>query len=262
MSVVLRENEWAEDMIKSNTLGKKPSETLRRAARYYMDQEYRTRDVRKLLESFVLRCDPNISLPKWDDTIDRAISKAEKFNAIEIDYIDITKPEIDTINSLQGRQIKRLAFTLLCLSKFWTIVDPMRDYWIINKDSEIMAMANINTSVRRQSELYWTLRELGLIKFSKKVDNTNIRVCFTEPGDVVLKISDLRNLGYQYQRFCGEAYFECQNCGLVVKLKDPVRGKNRRYCNACASRTVAEQRQTEIINEPAIIKNYKIGCVL
>ena len=37
MSVVLRENDWAASMIQANSLGKKPSETLRRVARFYMD---------------------------------------------------------------------------------------------------------------------------------------------------------------------------------------------------------------------------------
>ena len=35
MSIVLKENDWAEKMIQSKSLGKKPSETLRRVARYY-----------------------------------------------------------------------------------------------------------------------------------------------------------------------------------------------------------------------------------
>ena len=32
MTVVLKENEWAHDMIERNELGNKPSETLRRVA--------------------------------------------------------------------------------------------------------------------------------------------------------------------------------------------------------------------------------------
>lgn len=261
MNIVLKESEWAENMICSNSLGKKPSETLRRAARYYLDKAYRPKEVRKLLEAFILRCDPSISLPKWADTIDRAILKAGKLPAIEIDHIDITKPEMDTISKLQGRQIKRLAFTLLCLSKFWTMVDPMRDYWITNKDSEIMSMANINTSLKRQGGLYWELKESGLIRFSKKVDNTNIKVCFVEPGEVILKIIDLRNLGNQYQRFCGEPYFECQSCGLVVKYSDPVRGKRQKYCKACAPEVATEQRKKAVCNGAEIINDCCDGRI-
>ena len=36
MTVVLKENDWAHDMIERNELGNKPSETLRRVARYYI----------------------------------------------------------------------------------------------------------------------------------------------------------------------------------------------------------------------------------
>lgn len=262
MSIVLKENEWAEDMIHSNSLGKKPSETLRRAARYYLDMNYRARDVRNLLETYILRCDPNISLPKWSGTINRAISKAERYKAIEIDYIEITGSEVEIIGSLKGRQIQRLAFTLLCLSKFWTMVDPSRDYWIINKDSEIMSMANINTSIKRQSEMYWELRELGLIRFSKKVDNTNVRVCFVSEGECVLKISDFRNLGYQYLKFCGEPYFECQNCGLVVKMSNPIKGRKQKYCVSCASEVAVKQRSGSYLDEHEIMYECKNGHIL
>ena len=43
MSIVLKENDWAEKMIQSKSLGKKPSETLRRVARYYIDSGMRKR---------------------------------------------------------------------------------------------------------------------------------------------------------------------------------------------------------------------------
>ena len=37
MSIVLNEREWAQDMVERDDIGKKPSETLRRVARMYID---------------------------------------------------------------------------------------------------------------------------------------------------------------------------------------------------------------------------------
>lgn len=234
MNIVLNEHEWAEEMISNHTLGNKPFETLSRVAKYYLDKDYPKKEVRTLLDAFLLQCDPSASIPKWSDTIDRAVDKALKHDAICIDHIDITKSEMDIIDSLDGIQTKRLAFTLLCLAKYWDIVNPNGDHWVNNKDSEIMRMANINTSIKRQSQMYHTLNEIGIIRFSKKVDNTNVRVCFIDNDDEsVMKVSDFRNLGYQYLKYHGEPYYECQNCGLTVKSNGGA-GRKQKYCKDCA----------------------------
>lgn len=248
MSIVLREHEWAENMIRSKTLGKKPSETLSRVARYYIDKGYSKKETRNFLDTFLIQCEPTSSLPKWSDALDYALARALKYDAIDIDGIDITKPEMDKIDALDGKQIKRLAFTLLCLAKYWKIVMPNGDSWVNNKDNEIMAMANINTSIKRQGMMYRTLRECGMVQFSKKVDNTNVRVCFAEDGDVVMHVTDFKNLGYQYMMATGSNDFIiCQNCGTVVR-KNTVKpagyrqnsGKQK-YCKSCAAEIVIQQ---------------------
>lgn len=242
MSIVLRENEWAEKMIQSRTLGKKPSETLYRVARYYIDAGYSKNDVRKKLDVFLLQCEPDASLPKWSDSLDYAVTRAMKYEAVNIPCIVVTEPELTAINNLKGKQIKRLAFTLLCLSKYWNIIIPNGDFWVNTPDNEIMAMANINTSIKRQGMMYWTLREAGMIQFSKKVDNTNVKVCFITDGKPAVEISDFRNIGYQYLKYCGEPYFECANCGITVKYNDPDKGRKQKYCKSCAAEIATQQK--------------------
>lgn len=242
MSIVLKENEWAEKMIISSDLGKKPSETLRRIARFYLDKGFPVSDVRRKLEAFIIQCNPVASLPKWSSTIEYAINKASKYEAINIDHICISDNEMKKIDSLDKKQSRRLAFTLLCLAKYWHIVIPNGDYWVNNKDTEIMAMANINTSIKRQTLLYSELNSQGMIQFSKKVDNTNVRVCFIEEGQTVMEIKDFRNLGYQYLMFHNEPYFKCENCGIVTKLRNPKVGRKQRYCEKCATDIAIRQK--------------------
>ena len=243
MTVVLKENDWAHDMIERNELGNKPSETLRRVARYYMDKGCSPAEARKRLDSFLIRCEPTSSLTKWSNALDYAVSRAAKYPSIDIDSIDITDTEINRIDLLGGKQIKRLAFTLLCLAKYWKAVTPDNDYWVNNKDTEIMSMANINTSIKRQGMMYWTLREEGMVQFSKKVDNTNVKVCFVDnEGIPVLHITDFRNLGYQYLMFHGEPYFVCENCGITSKLDNPGIGRRQKYCKKCASEIAMQQK--------------------
>ena len=237
MTVVLNENEWAANMIMNRSLGKKPFETLSRVARYYIDNGIPKKDVRRMLDVFLIQADPTASLPKWSDAIDAAVQRAIRFDAVNIQSIDITKPEMDKIDAISGKQARRLAFTLLCLSKYWDIVTKKDGHWVNNKDSEIMRMANINTSIKRQSMMYHTLNAAGLIQFSRKVDNTNVKVCFAEPGEVVLRITDCRNLGYQYLKYHGEPYFECASCGITTKIINDRMckpGPKQKYCRECA----------------------------
>lgn len=248
MTIVLNEHEWARERIISRSLGDKPFETLSRVAKFYLDEGSNKKKTRKQLDDFLLQCEPTASLPKWAGTLDYAVARALKYNAVKIEYVEITKPEMDLIDSLGGKQTRRLAFTLLCLAKYWDTVNPAGDHWVNSKDSDIMRMANINTSIKRQSLMYYNLNELGMVQFSKKVDNTNIRVCFMSNGDVEMRIFDFRNLGYQYLKHHGEPYFSCQNCGLTVKM-DRTTGRKPKYCKECAVEVHMQQTVNSVMRK-------------
>lgn len=254
MTIVLNEHEWAEEMIQARSLGKKPFETLSRVAKYYIDEGYNKKDTRRLLDSFIIQCDPTASLTKWSDTLDYAVGRALKYTALNIDGIYITKPEMELIDGLDSAQLKRLAFTLLCLSKYWKAVNPKSDFWVNNKDSEIMRMANVNTSIKRQSAMYARLNELGMIRFSKKIDNTNVRVCFATEGETALIITDFINLGYQYLMATGSKdYYKCCSCGSVVKKKELSEetekrvGRPQKYCIDCAAQMNMKKKINRIM---------------
>lgn len=254
MSIVLNEHYYAEQAIQTRSLGKKPSETLSRVARYYIDSfdSANKKTIRSKLDLFLLQCDSTASIPKWSKMLDFATDWAFKHEAIQIDSIIITKPEMDKIDSLDGKQIRRLAFVLLCLSKYWNIVNSQNNDWVNSKDNEIMAFANINTSIRRQCAMYAALRDAGLIQFSKKVDNTNVRVCFAEDGETAMTITDLRNLGYQYLKYHGEPYFECSNCGITTKISNPWNKNSswkQKYCRDCAVEIKTKQNVNSVMRQ-------------
>ena len=233
MGIVLNEREFALDAINNLDLGEHPSETLGRIARYYRSEGYAKREIRGLLESFVVKCDPSRNAVMWDRTIDKQMSMVDKFKLVELDNIPISKKEIEVCNSLAGKQARRLLFALICVAKYNNAVSKKNNGWVNVADKEGFRMANIVTPTRRQSLMLGDLRDAGLIRFSKKVDNININVlCLDDDPDseVALRVTDYRNLGYQYLRYCGEPYFECRSCGIVVK-----RGSNvQKYCHECA----------------------------
>ena len=247
MYIILNESEWAKEALDGRSLGRKPSETLRHIARYYLSGGYKKQAVKKKLEEFIASCDPTASIPKWSSLIEYATNKASKEEIISIECVEITKPEMAKIDAITSVQERRLAFTLLCLAKYLKAINPSSDFWVNIKDNEIMSMANINTSIKRQCQMFRNLKDAGLIKFSKKVDNTNVRVNFVEDGDVALKIYDFRNLGYQYLMYNGQPYFECESCGIITKRSNPTRGARQKYCVDCAQKIAIKQRVESVM---------------
>lgn len=232
MGIVLNEREYVEGILERYELGVKPTETLSRVARYYSSLEgIKRSEVRAELEKFMLRCDPTINLVKWQDTIDRIMKSASKFPLIYIESVPITEKEMEVCDSLTGVQPRRLLFTLICLAKYSDLVNDKNGGWVNRQDKEIFRLANVVTSIKRQSLMLNDFRAAGLIRFSRKVDNVNINVlCMDKDSPTVLEVKDFRNLGYQYMRFHGEPYIECAQCGLVIKK----RSNAHKYCHECA----------------------------
>lgn len=245
MSIVLNEREYVENILQGCELGTKPTETLSHVARYYSSLDGISKsDVRAALEEFMLRCDPTINLVKWQDIIDKIIKGANKFQLIRIDSVPITEKEMAACDLLDGLQPRRLLFTLICLAKYSNLVNEKNSGWVNRQDKEIFKLANVVTSIKRQSLMLNDLRSAGLIRFSKKVDNININVlCIDKNGTSVLDITDFRNLGYQYMRFHGDPYIECEQCGLVVRK----RSNAQKYCHECGIE-VNRQRTRERIS--------------
>lgn len=239
MNIVLNEREWAENAITGRQLGKAPAETLSRVARYYYHVEgYKKAEVRKKLEEFMLQCDPRIVLVKWSDLLDSIVRNVNKYRLIEIDGVDITQAELDVIAALDGTLIQRLAFTLLCVAKYWNLANPGNRSWVNTQDKDIMRMANIGTSIKRQSDMFYALREVGLLRFSRKVDSLNTQVRFVkEDSPVKLHINDFRNLGNQYLMYCGGPFMQCVQCGLTVKRQCNA----QKYCPDCAAEVYLKQ---------------------
>ena len=258
MSIVLNEKYAAEAILSGRALGRKPSEALARVAKYYLWEGYSKEETRRRLEAFLLQCDPGASTVLWSDQLDNAIRYATKYPMVQIDSIPITKKELETIRKIGKAQTERLAFTLLCTAKYWDAVNPANTHWVNEKDTELVKMSNINTSIRRQSKMYADLRDAGLIRFSVRVDNLNVQVLFTDDeGEPELNVIDFRNLGYQYLRWLGGTYIECACCGLTVKGVEG-KGRPRQYCDACAARRKLEQSVNSVMRlRPSEIRSKK-----
>lgn len=263
MAIVLNEYEWAERMIAYRKLGTKPGETLTRVAKYYFERKYSKREVRKLLDEFLMQCDPDASLVAWSDALDRITKTAAKYPPVQIDHISITAGELEWVSQLESKQLRRLAFTLLCVSKYWNIVSPNNNNWVNTEDKEIFKMANVTVTGKKQDLMYGELIRNGFIRQSKKIDNLNVQVLPPDTdNETVMHIKDFRNLGYQYLMHYGGPYFECERCGITVREKEysanrslqlrcrsKVAGRKHKYCPSCAAEIRLKQNVESVMRK-------------
>ena len=232
--IVLNEKEWAKRAIDSLSLGNRPYDTIVRVAKYYKAQGFGKADIRRKVEDFMIRCDPKLSLVKWERPIESAVSAAEKYKLINLSGITVTKPEMETIRSLQGVIQQRLMFALLCLAKYGNAVNERNGGWVNLSQKDIFALANIKLTTKRQSLVINDLWQAGLIGYSCLVDNINLQVKIIEDGEAEMVISDFRNLGNQYMRYIGGDYIECESCGIVIRKDTKHAGRPTKYCKECA----------------------------
>ena len=242
MNIILNEKVYIEDIIKQKDLGSSPVQTLNMVARYYHSLSYKPKAIREELEHFLLRCDPNANLVKWSDVIDRAVSKAKK-PLIEIDSISITKKELKTCYDAGGKKLRRIAFTMLCLAKYYNNVYDTDGGWVNTPMAEIFSLANVCLSRKEQAIAINKMVSSELLGLSKRIDSTNVCVKYVDQdGEPELYVYDFRNLGFQYERYRYgiKNYPQCELCGQVFK-DVTVNTKHRKYCPKCAREMKAMQ---------------------
>lgn len=228
----MNERRRAEDILSSVQETTNPIHNVYLLSRYYYAQGMRQKEVLEKIEDY-LRQFPFLVLPKWQQTVDKIVAKAKGKGLIEIEYVDITEKELAEIAKLRKESLKKLAFTLLCIAKYFNTIRPENNSWVNTPDKDVFRMADIRTlDCKRQQQLIRELYLLGLIGYSKVVDNVNLQVLFvdaeTEP---VLHIYQFDDLGYQYLEYVGDpSIVHCKCCGKLIK-KTSCR---KDYCDECA----------------------------
>lgn len=243
MPIVLNEKEYAEDHIKKHDLGKQAFFTISVLAKYYrLYFDINGKALENKLKDFVSLSHLKYENSKqyWDDMISKIVKQTKNRDLLEIENIWITESEMETISCIKGRQNKRLAFTLLCIAKFNIIKNPECNGWVNTKINDIFSMAHISCKRDEKYERLNTLKTYGLIEFPQKPDKINIRVKFIDSDSKnILRVFDFRDLGYEYEKFNGENFVRCHECGRLIKGN---KNGTRKYCNDCAGYTARKKK--------------------
>ena len=236
MSVVLNEKKQVEYIIEKGEVGNKPTSTLFLLAKYYRQKENLNKEQTfNKLNEFMEKNYKNYNSATWEDIIEDISKKANKYPLREIDYIEITKSEIDTIRNICNIKYEKLLFTMLCYAKLYNKISDKNNGWVNTDIKELFRVARVSVRYRNDKFLYLNdLETAGLISFSNKNDNLNLRVTFVDNNsDTVLKIDDFRELGYEYLNYIGDGKFiRCECCKKLIRKKS----NKQKYCTDCYKR--------------------------
>lgn len=237
MSVVLNETQQAEYIIEKGEVGNKPTSTLFLLAKYYRQKESLSKkQTFNKLNEFMEKNYKNYNSATWEDIIEDISKKANKYSLREIDSIGITKAEIDTIRNVYNIKYEKLLFTMLCYAKLYNKISDKNNGWVNTGIKELFRVARVTVRYRNDKFLYLNdLETSGLISFSNKNDNLNMRINFVNDNSkVILNICDFRELGYEYLNYIGEGKFiRCECCKILVRKKSN-NDNSTKYCNECA----------------------------
>lgn len=242
--IVLNEKEYAEQCLKSKTIGDKPFFNLSILAKYYYHcHGYRKKKITDLLISFISECYPRYSCNRadWDAHIEKMAASAGKYTLFEIDGIWITRAELDTIEGIHNKVLERLAFTMLCLAKLGNARNRKNNGWVNYTAKDIYSMARISCSVIDRYEKLSQLNQLSLLEFPKKNDNLSSRVTYVDDdSEKILFIYDFRELGYEYLKYKGENFIRCHECGILIRNN---KAGTKKYCHQCAAYSPIETKE-------------------
>ena len=242
--IILNEKKRAEEIIENPDLinHKKPSTDVAILARYFYHEEKLNRNqIVKKIDLIMEDGYPFYNDFNWYNTILSYIKLAQKKNLVQIDYVPVTKKELNTISSVNEERKERILFTMLCLSKYYNQVNENNNNWINTNDSEIFKLANVSMKSIYRDKMIHSFINDGYLKQSKNNKNNNLMVTFLDETDeTVLKISDYRELGYQYMFYRNNKMIKkCQNCGIFIKIKSKYDGSTK-YCKNCAEKITRE----------------------
>lgn len=243
MSVVLNETKQTEYIIENGEAGNKPTSTLFLLGKYYRKKKELTKEQTfEKLNDFMKENYKNYNPALWEDIIEDISKKANKYNLREIPYIEITQNELNKISELCSEKYEKLLFTMLCYAKLYNSISENNNGWVNTDIKEIYRVARVTVKHREDKFLYLNdIEKTGLISFSNKNDNLNLKINFIDTSsNVVLLIDDFRELGYEYLNYLGKGNFiRCTVCNKLIRKTN----NKCLYCKECAKKIKLKQNK-------------------
>ena len=150
--------------------------------------------------------------------------KPELAKLKEYSSIPLYKSELDKILMAETDREKKVLAACYFVARYMDC-----DGWVNLKDGELFTLANIRVSQKMQDEILHSLKEQGLLTFSKKGLSLNSKVTLLPDDEVVMELYEFESIGNKFLGKFKPGFMQCECCGKVIKR----RSNRQRYCKGC-----------------------------
>lgn len=205
-------------------------------ARYmYQVMNKKPKEIKAWLFSWLKHRDIKYKDFKWEETVDHIVGSELKKPLFVSDGIPIFQGELDAINTIERKPLRRILFTMLCLAKYQNQKSGTNNDVIFFDMKTIFGLSNTSMTANQKLDAIRILRETGLIApLVDEITNSGTKVCFVNYNfdyeTPITVITNLNDLGYQYEQLCGAEFDECILCGRLIRKQGD---QHRKYCNYC-----------------------------
>lgn len=259
MKIILNEQEILDKALNENRIYKKPMVTIRILIKHYFSIGQKKKQVYDSINNFLKQNMSMYAESKWQKTLEKTISeihKSKKYELFVLDKITIYKDEVNKIKKINNLRLEKLAFTLLVYAKLYNLINENESNWVNCPLKDIFADTKIVAKKIVQDIMIHSLKNLEMVKTSKKIDCTNINVLYLSNfGDIAFEMTDLRDFVLYYEKYFNPDKFgSCCNCDKIIRLKN----NKTKFCKSCAKEIKKEQDRIADKKYKQKIKSEKI----
>lgn len=223
--IIFDEKKYAEDLLKNGYKNKKrvclDNVILVKYFKYlgYSEEEIKNK-LRELMKDFKYLYNSNI----LEYEVKKAYSLGYKYDLVFDKVVNITQKEIDTINSIDDLELRKILFVLLVIWKF----RDKQKFMISNNNLKKLA------KVKCKNSAFWDylhkLHNLGYLKAFVYKCKPYYKLYIEEGGNVVLSIKNYDDIiSYYLSIIYPKEYTHCAICGIPIKKTS----NRRKYCSSC-----------------------------
>ena len=246
LGVILNETEIVDNILnKNNCDGNIYNAILLLIKHYHIKGNTDRIDVKENIISNLEKC-VNIVFKRveWEDTISKTIDKLfrdikihkKNMKLVDVDKVAITINELNKINSLGNKKLKKLAFVLLVYAKISNVALDRDDGWINQSYKNIFTESKVSAKGNDKKLLLHELYKLKYISQSYKNDSTSLKINYIdneEDSEIAFYIEDFDFVIYSYLNYMGENWIKCERCKKYF-IKNKNAKKMPKYCSGCA----------------------------
>lgn len=239
-------DDFAEiERIKAGTSSLRPVEQTYLMSRYFRSQPgCGVKKTEEALREFIHNSFPDGASEQWGQVISNAVKNAKKFPLKRCDGIPVTDKELRIVKRLEHRNDQKMLFTLIVLAKYFNWRRDNDSNWVNIPLSNILKLAGGNITTDAGYMSLHRLYTKDLIAFRRGIGDLAVRVCcLHEKSPVILCLTDMRAIGFEYLNYAGMGDFiRCAECGILVRQS---RNGGRRYCDRCRAPQSGRPRKVE-----------------